>query len=86
MAAANVIQPNGGINQNQTGLSMRRRGAGLIEGCVTPSRASRFALSRSMSAFKPSFKMAVLSIGPASWAAFASNSSSIFTVVRSWRP
>jgi hypothetical protein len=82
VAAAEVIDPDCGVDQDQAGFPMRRRGMAWIEGCDAPSRASRLALSRSMSAFRPSLKRAVLSIGPVSLTAFASNSSSMLTVVR----
>jgi hypothetical protein len=45
-------------------------------------RASRLALSRSISAFKLSLKTAVRSIGPINLLALASNSSSMLMVVR----
>jgi len=44
----------------------------LDRGLRTPSLASRFSLSRSMSAFRSSLEMAVLSIGRVSLLAFAS--------------
>src|ERR1035438_6318116 len=81
-----VIDPHGRVDQNQTGLPWRLRGAAFNVGCVPPSRARRLALSRSMRAFNPSLTMAVRSIGPASLAAFASNSSSILIVVRILSP
>jgi len=86
IATPKVIDPNGRVDQNQTGLPRRLRGAGFKVGCVPPSRARRLALSRSMRAFNPSLTMAVRSIGPASLAAFASNSSSMLMVVRMISP
>jgi hypothetical protein len=79
IASAKVIDPHRRVDQNQSGLPWRLRGAAFNLGCVPPSRARRRALSRSMSAFKPSRTVAVRSIGPASWVAFASNSSSRHT-------
>ena len=86
ITTAKVINPHRRVDQNQTGLAWRLRGAAFNLGCVPPSRARRLALSRSMSAFKPSLTMAVRSIGPVSLLAFASNSSSILIVVRMVSP
>ena len=66
IATAKVIDPHGGVDQNQTGPPWRLRGAAFNVGCDPPSRARRLALSRSMSAFNPSLSMAVRSIGPTS--------------------
>jgi hypothetical protein len=82
IAAAKVVDPHGRVDQNQAGFSVRLRGAAFNARCVPPNRARRFALSLSMSAFNPSLKMAVRSIGPANLVAFASKSSSMLTVVR----
>src|SRR5438093_13764049 len=49
---------------------------------VPPKLASRRALSRAMSASRPSFTSAVFSSTPASLAAFLKSSSSILRVVR----
>jgi hypothetical protein len=86
IATPKVIDPHGRVDQNQTGLRWRLRGAVFNVGCVPPNRARRLALSRSMRAFNPSLTMAVRSIGPTSLAAFASNSSSILIVVRILSP
>jgi hypothetical protein len=86
IAPAKVIDPHGRVDQNQTGLPLRLRGAAFNLGCVPPNRARRLALSRSMSAFKPALTMAVRSIGPASLVAFASSSSSMLIVVRMFSP
>ncbi len=65
IATAKMIDPHRRVDQDQTGIPWRLRGAAFNLGCVPPSRARRLALSRSMSAFNPSFTMAVRSIGPA---------------------
>jgi hypothetical protein len=82
VASPQVIDPHRGVDQDQAGFPVRLRGAALREGWVPPSRARRLALSRSMSALKPSLKMAVLSMGPTSLAALARSSSSTLMVVR----
>jgi hypothetical protein len=86
IATAKMIDPHRRVDQNQTAILWRLRGAAFNLGCVPPSRARRLALSRSMRAFNPSLNMVVRSIGPASLVAFASNSSSILTVVRMLSP
>ena len=52
-ARAEVVHPNGRINQDHAGVA-RRRGGASRPGSLAPSRASRRALSRSMSAFNAS--------------------------------
>ena len=86
IATAKVIDPNGRVDQNQAGFPVRLRGAAFNAGCVPPNLARRLALSRSMSAFNPAFRMAVRSIGPANLVALASNSSSMLIVVRIFTP
>ena len=51
IAAPQMIDPNRGVDQNQARAG-RRRGAGSISGSLPPSRASRRALSRSISALE----------------------------------
>jgi hypothetical protein len=86
IATAKMIDPHARVDQDQTGLRWRLRGAAFNLGCVPPSCARRLALSRSMRALNPSLNIAVRSIGPASLVALASNSSSILTVVRMFSP
>ena len=82
IAAAQVVDPYRGVDQDQGLVSERLRGEAFRLGCVPPRRASRLALSRSISAFKPSRTIADRSKGPASRVALASKSSSIVIVVR----
>lgn len=82
IAAAQVVDPHRCVNQDQDPVSERLRGETFRLGCVPPRRASRLALSRSISAFKPSRTIADRSKGPASRVALASKSSSIVIVVR----
>jgi hypothetical protein len=73
------------VDQNRGGRPWRLRGAAFNRGCAPPKPAKRLALSRTTSAFNPSHAIAVRSIGPTSWAVFASKSSSILIVVRMLR-
>ena len=82
VAVAQVVNPQGRGGLDQAAFPCRLRGAAFSLGCDPPSRARRLALSRSISAFKPSASIAERSIGPASLAAFASRASSMLTVVR----
>ncbi len=47
---AEVIDPDGRVDQDQDGCPVRRRGAAISAGWVPRSRARRLALWRSMSA------------------------------------
>lgn len=82
VATAEVIDPHRSVDQDQAGRSVRLRGAAFNASWTPPIRASRLALSRSISAFKASLKTAVRSMGPVSLMALASNSSSMLMVVR----
>jgi hypothetical protein len=86
IAAPEVIDPHGCVDPYQTALPWRLRGAAFNGGWVPPSRARRLTHSRSMRDFNPSLTMAVRSIGPVSFSAFASHSSSILLVVRMCSP
>lgn len=81
-----VVNPDRGVDQDQVEFPARRRWAASSEGCVPPSRARRLALSRSINAFKASLRRAVLSMGLTNLLAFSSNSSSMWTVVRTFPP
>lgn len=79
---AQMVDPVRRIDQYQEVDPERRRGGDLKLRWLPPSRARRLALSRSIRAFKPSRTVADRSSDPVSLTAFASNSSSIFIVVR----
>ena len=75
----------GGIRHNHDGSldgSLRRRGIGFSCGSLPPNLARRRAASRSTIAFNPWFTNASTSDIPEYSRAFASSSSSIFSVVR----
>jgi hypothetical protein len=80
--SAKVIHPHRGVDEDQVVLLWRLRGAALSCGWLPPSRASRLALSRSISALRLSCNKVERSRGPISFIAFANKSSSRFTVVR----
>src|SRR5687768_14996696 len=80
-AAAEVLDPNRGVDEDHRGGS-RRRGGAFRLGLLPPKSANRRAASRSTSAFSPRLTNSDFSLIPVySWAA-ASNSSSRVTVVR----
>ena len=54
IASAQVVHPHRRVDEDQRLIPDRLRGAALRFGCVPPSRASRFALSRSIRALNPS--------------------------------
>src|SRR4051812_37422837 len=81
VAAAQMVDPDRGIHQDHAAL-IRRRGGAFKSGWVPPSRASRYALSRSMSAFSASLTRAEVSRNSVSSRARSSRSSSSATVVR----
>jgi len=76
-----MINPYGCIDQNHAG-SVWRLGTSFNPGSEPPKRASRFALSRCISARKASRTNAVLSETPVNASALASKSSSSAMVVR----
>ena len=80
--AAQVIDPHRGIDEDQGLAGWRLRTATVRFGWLPPSRASRRALSRSISALSASRTMAERSGGPASLMALASSASSMLMVVR----
>ena len=82
ISTAKMVDPHRGVDQDQVPISWRRRGATFSFGWLLPSFARRLALSRSMSAFRPSRNNAERSSEPVSLMALASRSSSRFTVVR----
>ena len=71
----------GGIRHNHAG-SLRRRGIGFSCGSLPPNLARRRAASRSTIAFNPWFTNTSTSDIPEYSLAFASSSSSMFSVVR----
>src|SRR6056297_876544 len=81
VTATQVVDPDGGVHQSHD-LAARRRGTGRSCGWLPPSFASRRALSRSISARRPSRTRAVFSSMPVIRCASASSSSSMFRVVR----
>jgi hypothetical protein len=82
IAAAKMVDPDRRVDQDQDAVLCRRRGATLRPGWLPPSLARRLALSRSMSAFRPSCNNVERSIGPVNLIALAIRSSSSVTVVR----
>ena len=84
IAPPEVINPNRRIDQNHA--AARRRAGALSAGCVPPNRASRCALSRWISASRPSCIRRLRSVTPVMRAACESKSSSILIVVRLMRP
>jgi hypothetical protein len=82
VAATQMIHPDRSVDEDQDFGEWRRRGAGFSSGWVPPKRARRRALSRSISARKPSCTTADRSRGPTSFDAFSSKASSILMVVR----
>lgn len=81
VAAAQVVDPDGGIGEDQgRGLGLRRRiGASLRS--VPPSAARRRALSRAIRASSPAWTSAVLPLRPVLRSASRSNASSMSSVV-----
>jgi hypothetical protein len=79
---AKVIDPHRCVYENQVLVPWRRRGATLSSGWLPPSFANRRALSRSISALRPSCNNVERSREPVSLIAFASKLSSRLTVVR----
>src|SRR5262245_61046870 len=75
IAAAQMIDPDRRVDQNHAGSS-RRLGGALNSGSLPPRRASRRALSRSISAFNASRTSADFSCKPVRVRASATNSSS----------
>ncbi|CAI10273.1 hypothetical protein p1B32 (plasmid) [Aromatoleum aromaticum EbN1] len=80
--ATQVVDPDRGVHQDHSSCSGRRRGMSVSCGSEPPSRASRRALSRWMSARKASFTKADFSVMPVSAWALAKSSSSSASVVR----
>ena len=70
------------VYQNQDSILCRRRGTTLRPDWLPPSLARRLALSRSMSAFRPSCNNVERSRGPVNLMALAIRPSSNVTVVR----
>ena len=64
ISAAKMVDPHRRVDQDQVSISWRRRGATFSLGWLPPSFARRLALSRSMSAFRPSCNNAERSSGP----------------------
>ena len=83
-APTKMVDPHRRVDEDQLLLRWRRRGAALRSGWLPPNLARRLALSRSISALRPSCSKAERSSGPVSFAALANRSSSRFTVVRIW--
>jgi hypothetical protein len=81
VALAKIIDPDGGVDEDQPGAD-RRRGIGFRSGSLPPRRASRLALSRSISAFKASRTRLAFSVKPVNAWALATSSSSSARVVR----
>jgi len=79
--ATQMIDPDGRVDQDHPGPE-RRRGEDFNSGSDAPNRARRRALSRSISARKPSRTRAALSGTPVSRCASSSNCASMFSVVR----
>ena len=76
-----VIDPNRTVDHDHLALGLRR-GAAFSAGSLAPKRASRFALSRSISALSASRTSKVFSLAPVSACALATKSSSRTRVVR----
>jgi hypothetical protein len=81
IARAQMVDPNRGVDQDHADLGRLRRG-GLRFGSLPPRRASRRALSRSISALSASRTRADFSRRPVKACALANNSSSRARVVR----
>jgi hypothetical protein len=64
IAGAQVLNPDGSISEDHASVD-RRLGTGRNAGSLPPRRASRRALSRSISARSPSCMTAVRSVKPA---------------------
>src|SRR5258706_6537309 len=79
--AAQMIDPYRTVDQDHAG-SARRRGAAVAFGSVPPSKASRRALSRSISALSASRTSEDFSVRPVKAWALATRSSSRAIVVR----
>jgi hypothetical protein len=75
-----VVNPDRSVDQDHRD-GARRRGAAVARGSVPPSAANRRALSTRMSVSKPWRSSVDFSFVPVSSAAFASNASSMVTVV-----
>ena len=54
VASTKMIDPDGGVDENQRRRLERLRGIACIFGSLPPNEASRFAASRAIKAFKPS--------------------------------
>jgi hypothetical protein len=80
IAPAEVIDPDGGIDEYQA-APVRRRGVGFSFFSVPPRAARRRALASAMSASRPIRTSAVFSLMPVSSSARASSLSSMFNVV-----
>jgi hypothetical protein len=63
VVVAQVIDPHRGVDQDQCSAD-RRRGTDVSSGSVSPRRARRRALSRSISAVSPSRTSSVFSFIP----------------------
>ena len=59
-----MVYPDRGVDNDQVSISWRRRGATFSFGWLPPSFARRLALSRSISAFRPSCSNVERSSGP----------------------
>jgi len=82
IAPAKMVDPRRCVDQDQLRVLWRRRGATLSSGWLLPRLARRLALSRSISALRPSCSKVERSRGPVSLIALANKLSSRFTVVR----
>src|SRR2546430_4016889 len=81
VAGAEMIDPDGSIDQDHATEPGRRRRTGFSLGSVAPSLARRRALARAISASRPRRTSAVFFATPVSLAAFCSSSRSMFSVV-----
>src|SRR5574337_16606 len=81
VAGAEVIDPDGSVDQDHATEPGRRRRTGFSPGSVAPSRARRRALARAISASRPKRTSAVFFATPVSLAALCSSSRSMFSVV-----
>ena len=81
VSGAKVVDPNGGVCENQCGRTLRR-GIAFNPGMVLPRDANLRALSRSMRALRASRISAVFSATPVNSWAMRTKSSSSATVVR----
>ncbi len=81
VAASQVIDPDGGVDQDHVRFPLRRRGIRSRARSVPPSVASRCALARAMSASRPACRSAVFSVMPVSRVARSTSPSLRFRVV-----